>query len=77
VLRGMEQFLRQKRCEHLIVEVNDAKLQEMGSSAGAVVQWLFERDYQVHRIGLLGPKKLGSVDSIGEVNLHASPFRAP
>ena len=66
VLKGMDGVLREKRCHHLLIEVNDAKLQTLGSSVSELTSWLGERGYVTRSI----PLKKGL--HISEENLLAS-----
>ena len=71
VLRGAQRMLRNRRCQYVLIEVNDSDLRTIGSSASEVFEFLRKCGYRLYRIGLFGLEPLLPQESVIEANILA------
>jgi FkbM family methyltransferase len=74
VLRGMTRLLEAQR-PSIILELTDAFLRELGSSAAEAILFLKEHGYELYRIDWDGLRRLGDDEST-QINVFAWPPKA-
>lgn len=77
VLRGARGLLAERRIARLLVEINDVRLRELGTSAREALELLRGSGYQLHRVGGFGLARIEPGDAVAEENIFAvAPDRA-
>jgi Methyltransferase FkbM domain len=64
-LQGAKEFLTGRRADYLMIEVNDSRLRQTGSSGAEVLRFLADCGYRLFRIGIFGIRPLRPGEQTG------------
>jgi FkbM family methyltransferase len=70
-LQGAKEFLAGRRADYLMIEVNDSRLRQTGSSSAEVLRFLTDCGYRLFRIGIFGIRPLRPDERVSFANLFA------
>jgi FkbM family methyltransferase len=70
-LQGAKEFLKRRGADYLVIEINDARLRENGSSSVEVINCLRACGYRLFQISSFGTKPLERHEQISFANLFA------